>query len=58
MQIRLMGLPAEVAAAEKALLAAAGLRAVSTSEPQPNRGRSSEVRVYLRVLLSDDPPAD
>ena len=49
MNIRIMGLPAEITPVIQALTDADGLEVIQVSEPYPNRGDSRMVRVYLQA---------
>lgn len=59
MKVRLHGIPAEVEWATRLLTDLAGTNmgefdVVSVSEPYPDRGRSSLVRVYLELRLTGE----
>lgn len=55
MQIRIMGLPGEVAVAVSVLMDQ--LNVVSVSEQYPCRGPSRQVRVYVETRPADQRPA-
>ena len=54
MKIRLMGLPAEITPAVKALQQAGALDVLQVDGPYPNRGDSRLVRVYIEAQLRDE----
>jgi hypothetical protein len=54
MKIRLMGLPAEIAPAVRALQQSAALDVLQVDGPYPNRGDSRLVRVYIEAQLRPD----
>jgi hypothetical protein len=51
--LRVMGLPAEVQATVDALSTCPALRVVAVSRPYPNRGEDARVRVFVAAELSD-----
>lgn len=51
MQIRLMGTADECAETVMVLRGSRDLDVVEVSEPQPNRGHSAQVRVYVEARL-------
>jgi len=53
MKIRLMGLPAEIDQALKALYDTRELDLIQVDGPYPNRGKSLMVRVYIEARLSE-----
>lgn len=55
MNIRLHGTKEECAYGVNALMLAPGMRLVSVSEPYPDRGASTLVRVYVEARLDDQP---
>jgi len=54
MKIRIMGLPAEVDQAVKALHETGTFDVIDVSDPRPNRGDSRLVRVYIGAQLHSD----
>ena len=52
MKIRLMGPPAEIGQAIKALRDIPGLDVIQVDGPYPNRGDSRMVRMYIEARLS------
>ena len=49
MNIRIMGLPAEITPVIQALTDAEDLEVIQVSDPYPNRGDSRMVRVYIQA---------
>lgn len=55
MKVRLIGLPHEMPATILALQNAPALYVVSVSAPDPCRGDSDEVRVYVELRVHETP---